>query len=96
MSEATFTFRVDDDLKSAFAQAARDQDRTGAQLLRGFMRDFVRQQQAAAEHDTWFRREVQSGIDAANAGELINAEEVEAEAAAWRAQTRQKLTSADS
>ncbi len=59
MSEATFTFRVDETLKSEFASAAKARDRTGAQLLRDFMRDFVRQQQEATEHDTWFRRQVQ-------------------------------------
>ena len=78
MSEATFTFRVDDALKSEFAQAAKARDRTGAQLLRDFMRDFVRQQQEAAEHDAWLRRQVQMGLDSANAGELLSGEEVEA------------------
>ena len=96
MSEATFTFRVDDALKSEFAQAAKARDRTGAQLLRDFMRDFVRQQQEAAEHDVWLRRQVQMGLDSANAGELLSSEEVEAEAAAWRAEMRRKLDSASS
>lgn len=91
MSEATFTFRVDETLKSEFAKAAKTRDRTGAQLLRDYMRDFVRQQQEAAEHDAWFRRQVQIGLDSANAGNLIPAEEVEAEAAAWRAATRRKI-----
>lgn len=93
MSEATFTFRVDDALKSEFAQAAKARDRTGAQLLRDFMRDFVRQQQEAVEHDAWLRRQVQMGLDSANAGELLSSEEVEAEAAAWRADMRRKLDS---
>lgn len=96
MSEATFTFRVDDTLKSEFAQAAKARDRTGAQLLRDFMRDFVRQQQEAAEHDAWLRRQVQMGLDSANAGELLSSEEVEAEAAAWRAEMRRKLDNAAS
>lgn len=90
MRDATFTFRVDEALKHQFTLAAKSRDRTGAQLLRDFMRDFVRQQQEAAEHDAWFRREVQAGIDAANAGDVISAAEVEAEAAAWRAETRRK------
>lgn len=95
MGEATFTFRVDEALKNEFTTVAKSRDRTGAQLLRDFMRDFVRQQQEAAEHDTWFRGQVQTGIDAANADDVISAEEVEAQAAAWRAQTRQKLAQAD-
>ena len=88
MSEATFTFRVDEGLKDQFSTAAKSRDRTGAQLLRDFMRDFVKQQQEATEHDSWFRREVQISLDAANAGDVVSAEEVEAEALAWRADTR--------
>ena len=56
MSEATFTFRVDEALKSEFSNAAQSRDRTAAQLLRDFMRDFVRQHQEGAEHDAGFRR----------------------------------------
>lgn len=93
MIEATFTFRVDETLKREFADAAKARDRTGAQLLRDFMRDFVRQRQEAAEHDLWFRRQVQIGLDEANAGQLIPAEAVEAEALAWRAEIRRKLAS---
>ncbi|MES2077572.1 MAG: hypothetical protein V4462_18310 [Pseudomonadota bacterium] len=91
MSEATFTFRVDESLKDQFMTAAKDRDRTGAQLLRDFMRDFVRQQQEAVEHDVWFRRQVQTGLDSANAGKLIPASEVEAKFAAKRAATRRRL-----
>ena len=96
MSEATFTFRVDEGLKDEFSAAAKSRDRTSAQLLRDFMRDFVRQQLDAAEHDAWFRRQVQVGLDSANAGDVISAEEVEAEAAAWRAETRRKMVGANS
>ena len=91
MTEATFTFRVDDALKAEFARAAKARDRSGAQLLRDYMRDFVRQQQEAAEHDVWFREQVQLGVDAANAGDVVSAEEVEADALAWRESTRRKL-----
>jgi len=91
MSEATFTFRVEEQLKCAFAQAAKAQDRTGAQLLRDFMREFVRSQQQAAQHDAWFRQQVQVGLNAANAGDLHSAEVVEAEAATWREAALRKL-----
>jgi predicted transcriptional regulator len=91
MSEATFTFRVDDSLKAEFSMAAKACDRSGAQLLRDFMRDFVHQKEEAAAYDAWFRRQAQIGLDSANAGNLIPAAEVEAEAAAWRAETRRKM-----
>lgn len=91
MSEATFTFRVDEGLKNEFTTAAKSRDRTGAQLLRDFMRDFVRQRQEVAEHDVWFRHEVQKGLNSANAGNLIPAAEVEARFAAKRKATRRRL-----
>lgn len=91
MAEATFTFRVDDELKARFTEAAKAQDRTGAQLLRDFMRDYVKRQQEPVEYDHWFRRQVQAGIDSADAGRLVPADEVEAEFAARRAETLRKL-----
>lgn len=91
MSNATFTFRVDKALKTEFAEAAKLRDRTGAQLLRDFMQDFVRQQQEAAEQDAWFRRQVQLGQDSANAGNLVLGDHAEATFAARRAATRRRL-----
>ncbi len=76
MGESTFTFRVDESLKNEFAQAAKAQDRTGAQLLRDFMRDVVRQQRQIAEQGGG-RREGQRGGDLANAGDLVSAAKVE-------------------
>lgn len=93
MSEATFTFRVDEALKSEFSNAAKSRDRNAAQLLRDFMRDFVRQQQEATEYDAWFRRQVQVALDSANSGDLIPAVDVEAKFAAKRAATRRRLES---
>ena len=91
MTEATFTFRVEEELKESFTTAAKARDRTGAQLLRDFMRDFVKKQQDAADHEVWFRRQVQVGLDSANSGNLVSAEDVEAEFAKRREQTLQKL-----
>ncbi len=87
MSEATFTFRVDESLKTEFSTAAKTHDRNAAQLLR----DFVKQQQETTEYDTWFRRQVQIGLDSANAGNLIPSVDVEAKFAAKRAATRRRL-----
>ena len=58
MPETTFTFRVDDELKAAFSNVAKAHDRPGSQLLRDFMRDYVEK----AEHDAWFRAEVEQGL----------------------------------
>lgn len=45
----------------------------------------------AADYDAWFRRQVQIGLEQATAGLLIPAEEVEAEFAARRQETRRRL-----
>ncbi|RAV23694.1 hypothetical protein DQE84_19585, partial [Staphylococcus warneri] len=69
-------FRVDESLKQEFSSFAKDIDRSGAQLLRDFMRDFVKQQQEAASYDAWYQKQVQIGLDEADAGQLVPQEEV--------------------
>ncbi|WP_298287736.1 hypothetical protein [Novosphingobium sp.] len=95
MGDATFTFRIDGELKAAFSEAAKAQDRTGAQLLRDFMREYVKEQREAADYDAWFRREAQIGIDQANAGLMIPAEDVEAHFAERRAELRARLAAGE-
>lgn len=92
MTESTFTFRVDDELKAAFSEAAKAQDQTVAQLLRGFMRDFVKTQRDQSGHDAWFRQEVRDAISAADAGDTLSSEGVERHFAARRAETRRKIS----
>ncbi|HZU91043.1 MAG TPA: hypothetical protein VE993_17460 [Stellaceae bacterium] len=74
MPETTFTFRVDQELKEAFTRAAHANDRPGSQLLRDFMREYVER----AEHDAWFRAEVEQSLKEADDPnvELIPHEEV--------------------
>ncbi|WP_110650895.1 CopG family ribbon-helix-helix protein [Salinicola peritrichatus] len=91
MSDATFTFRVDEALKAEFASVAKAHDRTGAQLLRDFMRDYVAQQQEAQDYDAWLTAKVEQSRASAEAGKLVPAAEVEARFAARRAATRTRL-----
>ena len=62
MADSTFTFRVDDELKAAFAEVAAAQEHTAAQLLRVLMRDAVQRWHEAQEHDVWFRSEVEQAV----------------------------------
>ncbi len=66
MAESTFTFRVDEELKAAFAEVAGAQERTTAQLLRVLMRDAVRRRQSSQEYDAWFRDEVARAVGEAD------------------------------
>ena len=50
MSQATFTFRVDGELKDSFTAVAKSLDRSGAQLLRDYMRDIIRRHKEAEDH----------------------------------------------
>ena len=62
MADSTFTLRLDDDLKAAFAEVAAAQEHTSAQLLRLLMRDEVRRWREAEAHETWFGDEVARAI----------------------------------
>ncbi|WP_151811036.1 CopG family ribbon-helix-helix protein [Acinetobacter bereziniae] len=91
MTESTFTFRVDESLKQEFSSFAKDIDRSGAQLLRDFMRDFVKQQQEAASYDAWYQKQVQIGLGEADAGQLVPQEEVKSRFEEKRASLLAKL-----
>ena len=91
MTEATFTFRVEESLKQEFSSFAKDIDRSGAQLLRDFMRDFVKQQQEAASYDAWFQKQVEMGLDEANSGQLVSQEDVKSRFEEKRASLLAKL-----
>ena len=91
MADATITVRIDPELKAAFSQAAEARNRTDEELLREFMQDYIETQRTDSEYENWFRRQVQIGIAAADAGELISGEEVEAEFAALRASSSRDL-----
>ncbi|MDN0003323.1 hypothetical protein QVL67_07690 [Bartonella henselae] len=96
MAETTFTFRVDDALKSEFSQAAKACDRSAAQLLRDYMRDIVKEQKEKIAHELWFQEQVKLGLNSANAGDVIPFEEIETEAQAWRFEIQRKLKTSDS
>jgi hypothetical protein len=91
MAESIITLQVDASLKEAFSLAAEAHNRTDEDLLREFMQDFVETQRTDAEYEQWFRRQVQIGIDEADADDVLPAEEVEAEFAALRAAAQRKL-----
>jgi hypothetical protein len=66
--EAVFTVKLESELRDAFLAEAEATHRPASQLVRDFMRDFVRQRTEAREHDTWFRAQVQEALDSPLAG----------------------------
>ncbi|MDN5625179.1 MAG: hypothetical protein L0G96_18750, partial [Acinetobacter sp.] len=87
MIEVTFTFRADESLKKEFSSFTKDMDRSRAQLLR----NFIKQQLEVVSYGAWFQKQVQIGLDQANAGNLILHEDVKAKFAAKRAATLARL-----
>ena len=60
--EAVFTLKLEPDLRDEFMAEAAATHRPASQLVREFMRDFVRQQRDARDHDAWLRAEVEQGL----------------------------------
>ena len=62
--EEDFSVRVPGDLKMAFEAAAGSADRSVAQIIVDFMRDYVEEhRQPDAGYENWFRAQVQASID---------------------------------
>ena len=92
MAETTFTFRVDEALGGSLHRSSEAHDGPGS-TLRDFMRDYVEQ----AEHDAWFRAEVEQGLRelAEPNVELVPHRQVEAEWDAERADLLARIATAN-
>lgn len=62
MTDATFTFRLEQSLKDMFAAVAEAQDLSAAQLLRRMIGDEVARCQEASAHERWLRREIEDAM----------------------------------
>ncbi len=60
--EAMFTLKLEPELREQFMAEAEATHRPASQLVREFMRDFIRRQREAREHDAWVRAEVEQGL----------------------------------
>jgi predicted transcriptional regulator len=61
--ESVFTVKLETELRDAFMAEAAATHRPASQIVREFMRDFVRLRQEARQHDTWFREKVQEALN---------------------------------
>lgn len=74
MNTSTVIIKVDDELKMAFATAAKADDRTTSQLIREYMREFVNQKQ----HEDFLHKKVIAGRKSFEQGQFHSNDEVEA------------------
>jgi predicted transcriptional regulator len=61
--ESVFTVKLETDLRDAFMAEAAATHRPASQLVREFMRDFVRHQRESRKHDAWFRAKVRQALN---------------------------------
>lgn len=72
--EAVFTVKLESELRDAFVAEAAAIHRPASQLVREFMREFIRRRNEEREHDAWFRGEVEKALE--DKSPLIPHEEV--------------------
>jgi predicted transcriptional regulator len=60
--EAIFTLKLEAELRDQFLAEAAASHRPASQIVRELMREFVKRQREAREHDAWFRTEVEQGM----------------------------------
>jgi predicted transcriptional regulator len=88
--ESMFTLKLEAELREQFMAEAAATHRPASQIIREFMRDFIKQQRAARDHESWFRSEVELALrEADDPGvKRISHEDVSAE---WRRQRAELL-----
>lgn len=93
--EAVFTMKLEPELRAAFMAEAQATHRPASQVLRELMRDFVQQQRQAREYDQFLQSKVSIAREQIGTGAFASADEVEARAAARRAQLLAKANGSE-
>jgi predicted transcriptional regulator len=91
--EAVFTVKLEADLRDAFMAEAAAKHTPASQIVRDLMREFVKHQREQRAYDEYLHRKVEEARAEVEAGRTYSHEEVEAEAAQWRAELRAQLGS---
>jgi hypothetical protein len=66
--ESVFTVKLEADLRDAFAAEAAATHRPASELVRAFMREFVKRQREAREHYAWLRAKAREAMDDPRSG----------------------------
>lgn len=84
--DAVFTMKLEPELRDEFMAEAQALDRPASQVVRDLMREFVRRQREAREHEEFVRRKVQAARRDMRAQRGRSNAEVEADFAKRRAE----------
>lgn len=83
--EAVFNLKLEPELRDGFMAAAQAAHLPASQIMRDLMRDYIRQQQQAKEHDEFAQRKVAAARASVEAGRGRSNEDLEAAFASRRA-----------
>jgi len=86
--EAVFTMKLDAELRDAFMKAAAAAERPASQVVRELMREYV---QRDSDYVDFLQRKVQKSRQSIAEGRWSSNEEVEARAAARRAEWQRRI-----
>lgn len=84
--DAVFTMKLEPELRDAFMAAAAARHVPASQLVRGWIRDFVKEKEDTASYHEYLARKVARGREDIEAGRYSTHEEVKAKFAAIRAE----------
>ena len=62
MKEAVFTLKLEAELRDAFMAEAEASHRPASQIVRDFMRDFVKTQQDQRDYEVWLDAELEKAV----------------------------------
>jgi predicted transcriptional regulator len=94
MAGSTVIIRVEDELKDAFVRAAKADDRSTSQLVRDFMRDYVRRRAEQSDYADWLSQKVEAGRKAIRQGRVKPDKAVEPHFARRRGTSLRKVDKA--
>ena len=84
--EAVFTLKLEADLRDAFMSEAEATHRPASQIVRDFMRDFVKKQQDQRDYEAWLAAEIEAGLKEADDPSTKWISQEELEQGRWREQ----------
>ena len=62
MKEAVFTLKLEAELRDAFMAEAEASHRPASQIVRDFMREFIKTQQDQRDYDVWLDAELEKAV----------------------------------
>ena len=91
MKEAVFTLKLEAELRDAFMAEAEASHRPASQIVRDFMRDFVKKQQEERDYEAWELADIERGLAEANDPNTVWYDQEDLVKGRWREQRESLL-----